>query len=119
MISGFDGLGYELVHHFHCAGNNPGSDDIADGLAGVIDALENTQHGLVSLWSFNEPHEHAGDDAEHSFGTDYGTAQIVAAGLFAAVGFGSEPDDLAIGQNHFKAEHVIGRNAKFERWRSA
>src|SRR6267378_576563 len=119
LISGFDGLGYELVHHFHRAGNDAGSDDIADGLAGIIDALEDAQHCLVSLRRPNEPDQDASNDAEHSFATDGGAAQIVAAGFFAPVGFGPEPDDLAIGQYHFKAEHVIGRDAKFERVRSA
>ena len=119
MISGLDGLRDELIHHLHRAGNDARSDDIADGLAGVLDVFENTEHGLVSLRGFDELNQHAGDDAEHSLTTNHPAAQVIAIWLFAAARFGAEPDDLAVGQHHLKTEHVIGGDTVLKRVRSA
>src|SRR5439155_24211409 len=93
--------------------------DIADRLAGVIDALKHPEQSLVRLRSFYQPHQHTRHDTEHSFAADDSTAQIVTGHLLAAVGFAPQPDHFAFGQDHLEAEDVIGRDAVFERVRSA
>src|SRR5436189_37074 len=56
---------------------------------------------------------------EHSFATNHYAAQIETLDVFAAVRLRAEPDELAIGQNHFEAEDVIGGDPVFERVRPA
>ena len=119
MIRGFHSLGDELVHHLHGAGHDARRDDAADRLAGVVHAFKNAEHRLVSLGRPGEPDQHLRDDAKHPFAADDRPAQIVTVHLLAAVGSGSQPNHFAIGQHHLEAEHVVGRDAVFERVRPA
>ena len=115
VIGGFDRLRDELVHHLQRAGHNACGDNFADRLARVVHALEHAQHRFVSLRRADEPDQHLRDDAEHPFTADHRAAQIVAVHLLAAFGLRSEPDNFAVRQDHFETQHMVGRDAIFQR----
>ena len=56
FIRGFDGLRDHLIHHFQCGGDNPRANDVADGLARVIDTFKNAEHRFVGLRRANQFH---------------------------------------------------------------
>src|SRR6185437_9569899 len=115
VIRRLNRLGDELVHHLQGGGDNTGGDDLTDGRAGIIHALEHAQHGFIGLRRTHEPDQNVRDDTEHSLTADDGPAQIVTVHVFAAVRSRAEPDHFSVGQYDFKAEDVIRRDAVFER----
>src|ERR1043166_5693047 len=114
MVGGLDSLGDELVHHFQRRRHDARRDDVTDRLARILDTLEDTEHSFESARRANQAQKDAGDDSEHALGANDRATQIVTIHLLTAVGPGAEPDDLAIGQDHFEAEDVIGRHRSEE-----
>ena len=111
-----DGDQDALVHHFERGRDDARADDVADRLRRVVDRIEHGEHRADALRIAREPDPDLGDDAERAFAADDRADQV---GPGRILGRSAESDDFAVGGDHFQAEHVIDRDAVFERVRAA
>ena len=70
--------------------------------------VEDGQDRLDRFADRHQPDPDAGDDAERAFGADDQAGQVVAGRVRGAA---AELDDLAVGQDHFQAQGVVGGHA--------
>ena len=111
-----DRLQDQLVEHFQGGGNDAGADDVADGVGGVVDRLEDAEQRAIRLGIAGDAHPDLRGDAEGSLGADDDAGQVVAG---IVLGRAAGLDDPAIGQHEFEAEDVIDGDAVLERVRAA
>ena len=78
--------------------------------------VEDGQHRLDGLRLLEDAHDDLGGDAEGALGADEEADQVVA---LRVARLAAEPHDLAVGQHHLEAEHVVGRHAVLQRVRAA
>ncbi len=109
-------LDRELVDHLHRGGHEAARDDGGDRLRRLVHLVENCQHCFYCLWLLEDAHHDLGRDAEGALGADEEADQVVA---LRVARLAADPHQLAVGQDHFEAEHVIGGHAVLERVRAA
>ena len=88
--------------------------DTASG--GLVDRVEDGEHRLHGLRLLENAHDDLGGDAEGALGADEEAGHVVALRLAGAT---AQPHDLAVGQDHLEAEHVVHRHPVLEGVRAA
>ena len=111
-----DGPDHQVVEHLERGRHDPGGDDSADGLGGLIDRLKNGQKRAPGLGVARQIHDHLGDDAEGAFISDDQAGQVVAGVVF---GHTAGLDQEAVGHDEGRPFDVIDRHAVLERVRAA
>ncbi|MNI27299.1 hypothetical protein D3C73_810310 [compost metagenome] len=74
----FGGADGQVVHHLQAAGNDPGSNDVADRAAGFFHGIERRQQHLGRLRLGQQLDRDLGDHPEHAFGAGEQGQQIEA-----------------------------------------
>ena len=100
-----------LVHQFHGGGDDAGRDDLAHGVAGVVDRVENGPHRPVVLRIGRQPDPDLGDDRQRALAAHQHADQIEPGGTID----GSELNDRAVAQHGLHAENVVDGHAVLER----
>src|SRR5262249_54048345 len=104
------------VQHLQGGRYNPGADDVADRVGGVVHGLEDAQQRAVSLRVARDADPDLGDDAEGALRADDDAGQVVAG---VVLGRAAGLDDLAVGQDDLHAQDVVDRDAVLEGVRPA
>ena len=112
----FDGDQNALVHHLQRGRDDARADDLADRLRRVVDRFEHAEHRAAALRIARQPHPDLGDDAERPFAADDRADQVEPGRIFRRP---ADLHDLAVGQYHLDAQHVVHRDAVLERVRAA
>ena len=105
------GVDRGLVHHLHAAGNDAGTDDARDTVAGILRPHEADQHRARGLRLLEDAHGDLGDDTEQPFRAGNDPEQVVAAGVEMLA---ADAHDLAGHQHQFAAEQIVGGHAVFQ-----
>ena len=111
----FHGRQNALVHQFHGRGNDAGRDDLAHGVAGVVDRVEDGPHRPMVLRIGRQPDPDLGDDGQRAFAAHQHADQIEPGGTIDR----SELDDRAVAEHGLQAEDVVDGHAVLERVRAA
>ena len=111
----FDGRQNALVHQFQGCRNNAGRDDLAHGIAGVVQRVERRPHGTRVLRIGRQADPDLGHDAERAFAADQHADQIELRQIVD----GPKLNDRAVAQYDLDAENVVDRDAVLERVRAA
>ncbi len=116
VVSRFDRLDGQVVHHFQGGGQDSGADDVRNRKRCAFDSWKGHELHRNRLRLGCQPHQRFGYDAEHTFGTDEDPGQIVSRVLFA---FATDPANLAVWIDHFEPEYVIRGYTVLEAMRTA
>ena len=111
-----DGAEHQLVEHLQGGGNDARADDVADGVGGVVDRLEDAEQGAIRLGVAGDAHPRLGRDAEGPLAADDDAGQVVAGVVLRRP---ADLDDLAVGQHELQTEDVVDRDAVLQRVRPA
>ena len=111
-----DRLDRQVVDHLHRRRHQPARDDRRHGGRRLVDRVEYREHGLDGLRLLEDADDDPRGDPERALGADEDAGQVVAARLPRLA---AEPHDLAVGHDHFEAQHVIRGDAVLQGVRAA
>jgi len=112
----FHRLDGEMIHHFQRRRDDALGNDVRYRLAGIVQGIEDSQQGLISLGLADQAQDGLGDNAQHPLRAHEQARQIVTGEVF---GRPAEVDDGAVREHHLQPQDVIGRHAVFEGMRPA
>ena len=104
------------IHHLERRRHDPGRDDAGHRAGGVLDGIVDHQLRQHLFGPGHDAHRDLGHHRQRPLAADDERPQVVAGRI---VRRSAQVHPLAVGQNRFQAEHVVGRDPVFQAARTA
>ena len=106
-----------LIHQLGDERDDPGLQDVADGLAGIGQLGEGRQRGELRRRLGDQPHGDLGDDAQRALRPDEQPLEVVPGHILDRPA--AQMQHMAAGQHHIEPQNIVAGDAVFQTARAA